>query len=71
MLKQIKNKLITLKGKTQEVIKDSTKALSLGISYNSRVKESVLTVVEGIRLITLKKTPKPKSIALTRNTRDR
>jgi hypothetical protein len=47
-----------------------TEALSLGISYNLRVEESVLTVVEGTRLITLEKTPELESIALARSTRD-
>jgi hypothetical protein len=70
MLKQTRNKLATLRGKTQEATKDSTKAPSLGISYNLRVEESVSTAVEGTRLITLKKTPEPESIALARSTRD-
>jgi hypothetical protein len=48
-----------------------TKASSLEISYNSRVKESVLTVVKGIELITLKKTPELESIALAKSIRDR
>ena len=47
-----------------------TEASSLGIGYNLRVEESVLTAVKGTRLITLKKTPEPKSIALVRSTRD-
>jgi hypothetical protein len=71
MLKQIRNKLITLRGRTQKATKDSTKALSLGISYNLRVEKSVLTVVEGIGLITFKKTLKLESIALVRSTGDR
>jgi hypothetical protein len=70
MLKQIRNKLITLGGRTQEATKDSTEAPSLGIGYNSRVKESVSTAVKGTRLITLKKTPEPESIALARSIRD-
>jgi hypothetical protein len=70
MLKQTRNKLITLRSKTQEVTKDSTEAPSLRIGYNLRVKESVLTVVEGTRLITLEKTPELESIALARSTRD-
>jgi hypothetical protein len=70
MLKQTRNKLITLRGKTQEVTKDSTEALSLRIDYNSRVKESVLTTIKGTRLITFKKTPEPESIALARSIRD-
>jgi hypothetical protein len=70
MLKRIRNKLITLKGRTQEVTKDSTEALSLGISYNSGVEESVLTAVKGTRLITLKKTPELESIALAKSIRD-
>jgi hypothetical protein len=45
--------------------------LSLGIGYNLGVEESVLTVVKGTRLITLKKTPEPESIALARSTGDR
>jgi hypothetical protein len=71
MLKQTRNKLVTLKGKTQEVTKDSTEASSLKISYNLRVKESVLTAVKGTRLITLEKTPELESITLTRSTKDR
>jgi hypothetical protein len=71
MLKQTRNKLVTLKGRTQEVTKDSTEASSLKISYNSRVKESVLTAVKGTRLITLEKTPELESITLTRSTKDR
>jgi hypothetical protein len=47
-----------------------TKALSLRIGYNLRVEESVLTIIKGTRLITLKKTSKLKSIALVRSTRD-
>jgi hypothetical protein len=70
MLKQTRNKLATLKGRTQEVTKDSTKASSLGISYNLRVEKSVLTAVKGTRLITLEKTPEPESIALARSIRD-
>jgi hypothetical protein len=70
MLKQTRNKLITLRGKTQKATKDSTEALSLRISYNLKVEENVLTVVKGIGLITLKKTPELKSIALARSTRD-
>jgi hypothetical protein len=70
MLKQIRNKLITLKGRTQEVTKDSTEASSLRIGYNLGVKESVLTAVKGIRLITLKKTPELESIALAKSIRD-
>jgi hypothetical protein len=70
MLEQIRNKLVTLRGGTQEATKDSTEALSLRIGYNSGVKESVLTVVEGTGLITLKKTLELESIALARSTRD-
>jgi hypothetical protein len=44
--------------------------LSLRISYNLRVKESVLTAIKGIRLITLKKTPELESIALAKSIRD-
>jgi hypothetical protein len=70
MLKQIRNKLITLKSRIQEATKDLTKASSLGIGYNLRVEESVLTAIKGIRLITLKKTLKLESIALAKSTRD-
>jgi hypothetical protein len=44
--------------------------LSLKISYNLRVKESVLTVIKGIGLITFKKTPELESITLVKSTRD-
>ena len=71
MLKQIRNKLITLRDRTQEATKDSTEASSLRIGYNSRVKESVLTAVKGIGLITLKKTSKLESIALIKSIKDR
>jgi hypothetical protein len=47
-----------------------TKAPSLGIGYNLRVEESVLTVAKGTKLITLEKTPELESIALVRSTRD-
>jgi hypothetical protein len=70
MLEQIRNKLATLGGRTQEVIKDLTEASSLGIGYNSGVEESVLTVAKGTGLITLEKTLEPESIALARSTRD-
>jgi hypothetical protein len=71
MLKQTRNKLVTLRGRTQEATKDSTEALSLGIGYNSGVEESVSTAVEGTGLITLEKTSELESIALARSTRDR
>ena len=48
-----------------------TKALNLEISYNLGVKESVLTIIKGIELITLKKTPELESIALAKSIRDR
>jgi hypothetical protein len=70
MLKRTRNKLVTLRGKTQEATKDSTEALSLRIGYNSGVKKSVLTAAKGTRLITLEKTPEPESIALARSIRD-
>jgi hypothetical protein len=47
-----------------------TEALNLEIDYNLRVKESILTVVKGTRLITLKKTPELESIALARSIKD-
>jgi hypothetical protein len=71
MLKQIRNKLVTLRGRTQEVTKDLTEALSLGIGYNSGVEKSVLTTIKGTGLITLEKTPELESIALARSIRDR
>jgi hypothetical protein len=70
MPKRTRNKLATLRGRIQEVTKDSTEAPSLGIGYNSGVEESVSTAAKGTGLITLEKTPEPESIALARSTRD-
>jgi hypothetical protein len=49
----------TLKGKTLNLTKGLTNAISIKeVSYNSGVKRSVLTALEKIGLITFKKTLK-------------
>jgi hypothetical protein len=48
-----------------------TELLSIRIGYNLRVKESVLTIIKGIRLIALEKTLELESIALARSIKDR
>jgi hypothetical protein len=51
--------LETLKGKTLDLIKGLTNAISIKeVSYNLRVERSVLTTLKKIGLITFKKTLK-------------
>jgi hypothetical protein len=58
-LKRKIEELKTLKGKTLNLIKRLTNAISIKeVGYNLRVKRSVLTTLKKIGLITLKKTLK-------------
>jgi hypothetical protein len=58
-LKRKIEELKTLKGKTLDLIKRLTNAISIKeVGYNLRVKRSVLTTLKKIGLITLKKTLK-------------
>jgi hypothetical protein len=55
-LKQKIKELETLKGKTLNLIKGLTNAISIKeVNYNLRVKWSILITLKKIRLITLKK----------------
>ena len=58
-LKRKIKELKTLKGRTLNLIKGLTNAISIKeVSYNSRVERSVLIALKKIGLITLKKTLK-------------
>jgi hypothetical protein len=67
-LKRKIKELETLRGGTLDLIKGSTNAISIKeVSYNLRVKRSVLTTLKKIGLITLKKTLKLQELRSIRN----